>query len=85
MQHKLSSQTQCTHSSLFNLNEDFDAADLASDCCAPHDDLEIATGQASFDDGDIHYETSSRINSHHSRGIRDDSDDVLADFDYKYV
>ncbi len=87
MQHKLSSQ--CSDCNLFNLNEHLDSANLASDCCAPLDDVEIATGQASFDDGfddgDFHDELRTWIDLNPSRVLGEDSDDVLANFDYKYI
>ena len=83
MQHKLS--FQCIDSPLLKLNEHLVSANLASDYSAPLDDVEIATGQASFEDGDTHDGVSSWIDSHHSHGVVEDLDDVLADFDYKYM
>ena len=81
---KLSSQCSI-ESNPFKLNEHLVPTDFAYNCCAPPDDVEIATGQASFDDGDIHDEISTWINSSGSRGMLEDSDDVLADFDYRYI
>ena len=83
MQYKLS--PQCIDSNLCSLNEHLVSANLASDCCAPPDDVEIATGQASFDDGDIDDEMSTAIDSHPSRGMVEDLDDVFPQFDYEYV
>lgn len=81
MQHKLS--FQCNQSDLFKLNHEHRvSANFACDCCAPPDDVEIATGQASFDDGDIYDQMSTAFDSHGSCGVVEDSDDVLADFDY---
>lgn len=79
MQHKLS---QCIDSPLRKLNE-HSPANLASGCSAPLDEVEIATGQASFDDGDFHDESTSWVDSHRPREIIEDSDDAFADFDYK--
>ena len=75
MQHKLSSQ--CSD---FNLNEHLDSANLASAFCAPLalDDVEIVTGQASFDDVDIHDNRSTWINSNPSHAVGEDLDDVFA-------
>ena len=83
MQHKLS--PQCIDSNLCSLNEHLVSANLASDYCAPPDDVEIATGQASFDEGDIHDETSTAIHSRPSRGMVEDLDDGFPQFDYEYV
>ena len=85
MQHKVCSR--CIDPKLLNLNEHLDSARLAYDCSAPFDDVEIATGQASFDDddGDMHPQMSTWINPHHSCGTVEESDDGLAGFDYKYV
>ena len=81
---KLSSQCSI-ESNLLELNELLVPTNFAYNCCAPPDDVEIATGQASFDDGDVHDELSTWINnSCGSRGMLEDSDDVLADFDYRY-
>lgn len=70
---------------LLNLNKHIISAPLASDCFAPFDDVEIATGQAGFDDGDVHPTTGSCINSHHSYGLGEDLNDVLDDFDFWYI
>ena len=80
MQHKLSSQ--CND---FHLNEHLDSANLASAFCAPLDDVEIVTGQASFDDVDIHDGFSTWIDPNHSHShvLGDDLDDVFADVHYK--
>ena len=85
MQHKLYSG--CIDPNLLNVNQHIDSAHLASDCFAPSDDVEIATGQASFDDddGDIYPKTSTWIGPHHSRGIDEDLDDGSAGYDYQYV
>ena len=84
MQHnKLSSR--CIESNLLGLNEHLLSANFASNCSAPPDDVQIATGQASFDDGDSPDEMSTWINSYGSHGMVEDSDDVLAVFDYRYV
>ena len=83
MQHKLSSQ--CIASNLLTLKEHLVSANLASNCSAPPDDVEIATGQASFDDGDIHDGLSSWTDSQPSHGMVEDLDDVFTDFDYKYI
>ena len=83
---KLSSQCS-TESNLLELNEHLVPTNFGYNCCAPPDDVEIATGQASFDDGDVHGEMSTWINSCGSPGMLgmlEDSDDVLADFDYRY-
>ena len=77
--------SQCSiESNLLELNEHLVPPNFASNCCAPPDDVEIATGQASFDDGDVYDETSTCIYSCGSHGTIEDSDDVLADFDYRY-
>ena len=81
MQHKLS--FQCNQSNLLKLSEHLGSANFASDCCAPPDDVQIATGQASFDDGDVYDQTSTGFDSHGSHGAMEDLDDVLADFDYR--
>ena len=83
MQHKLS--PQCIDSNLCSLNEHLVSTNLASDYCAPPDDVEIATGQASFDDGDIHDEMSTAIHSRPSCGMVEDLDDGFPQFDYEYV
>lgn len=83
MQHKL--DPQCIDPNLLNLNEHIPSAPLASDCFAPFDDVEIVTGQAGFDDGDVPPKTSTWINPHHPQDPVEDPDDVLADFDYRYV
>ena len=83
MQHKLS--FQCIDSTLLKLNEHLESAALASDCCAPPDDVEIISGLASFDDGDVHDGQNIWIHSHHSHGAFEDLDDVPAAFDYKYL
>ncbi len=80
MQHKLS---QCIDFPHDKLNEHPDSAILASDCSAPLDDVEIATGQASFDNGDFHDELTTWVDSHRPLGIIEDPDDAFADFDYK--
>ena len=78
--------SQCSiESNLLELNEHLVPANFAYSCCAPPDDVEIATGQASFDDGDVHDEISTWSNSCGSHGMLDDSEDVLADFDNRYV
>ena len=81
---KVSSQ-QCIESNLLQLNEHRVPTNFASNCCAPPDDVQIATGQASFDDGDIDDAMSTWINSYGSYEIGEDSDDILADFDYRYI
>ena len=82
MQHKLSSQ--CSEN---NLKEHLDSANLASAFCAPLDDVEIVTGQASFDDVDIHDDIhdglSTWIDSNDSYALGEDLDDVFADLHYK--
>ena len=85
MQHKL--YPQCIDPNLLNVNEHIPAAHLASDCFAPFDDVEIATGQAGFDDddGDVHPNMSTWINPHCSHAFVQGADDVWADFEDKYV
>lgn len=82
MQYKL--YPQCIDPNLLNVNEHIDSAHLASNCSASFDDVEIATGQAVFDDGDVHPKVGSWINSRHSHELAGDPEDVLEDFDYKY-
>lgn len=81
MQHKVS--PQCIDPNLLNPNEHMESANLAYDCSLPFDDLEIATGQASFEDGDIHL-PGSRITPHRSHAVLEDPDYLSAQFDYKY-
>lgn len=83
MQHKL--YPQCNDPNPFNLNEHIVSAPLASDCFAPFDDVDIATGQAGFDDEEDlgHAEMSTWINLHNSHELIEDPEDVLADFGYK--
>ncbi len=80
---------QCIDPNLLNVNEHLDSANLAYDCFAPFDDVQIATGQASFDDDDEDGHAQSRlstwINPYHSRGLLEDPDDVFAFSDNKYV
>lgn len=86
MQHKPS--PQCIDPNLLNVNEHLDSANLASDCFAPFDDVEIVTGQASFDDvgdGDFRPKLTTLTNPYHSRGIVEDPDDVFAFLDNEYV
>ena len=84
--HKL--YPQCIDPNLLNVNEHLDSANLASDCFEPFDDLEIATGQAGFDDGGVFpRQISTCFHSNHSRPIpeEEDLDGFLAALDYKYV
>lgn len=83
MQHKV--YPQCIDPNLQDLNENIGSATLASGCFAPFDDVEIATGQAGFDDGDVHRGISSWVNPHHFHELVEDPDDVFAKFDYEYV
>lgn len=85
MQHKLYSE--CIDPNLLNVNEHIDAAHFASDCFAPFDDVEIATGQASFDDDDeyLNPRMSTWIDPRHSHGFDEYFDDGLAGFDYRSV
>ena len=80
---------QCIDPNLLNVNEHLDPANLASDCCAPFDDVQIATGQASFDDdyedGPGPSKMSTWIDPYHSRALLEDPDDVFAFSDNKYV
>lgn len=84
MQHKL--YPHCNDPNPFNLNEHIVSAPLASDCFAPFDDVDIATGQAGFDDGgDLgHPELSTWINPPCSHELIEDYEDVSMDFGYKY-
>ena len=79
MQYKVS--PQCIDP---NPNEHMESANLAYDCSLPFDDLEIATGQASFEDGDIHL-PGSRIIPHRSYAVQEDPDYLSAQFDHEYV
>lgn len=85
MQHKLYSG--CIDPNLLNVNEHIDSAHFASDCFAPFDDVEIATGQASFDDDDedLDPRSSTWIDPRHSRAIVEDLEHGLAGFNYKYI